>query len=1012
MSPRPTNLQKSEQRFKTLAAGTFEGIAVTENGKFLDCNDQLASMLGYERSEIIGQSIVSLVAPEDRERVIGNIKEGVECRVEHGAIRKDGSHIIVETHGKTILQDGVQLRITAVRDITERKLAEDRLSQNQLLLQSIIDNSSAVIFLKDIGGHYLLINRRFTEIFHLNKDEVLGRTDYDFLAVSVADPIRVADEKVRVANTTLEFEEVVPQDDGPHTYLVLKFPLQDANGKPYAICGIGTDITERKRDQEAIRELNQNLEQKVRERTRELEEKEAQQRSLNRALRLLSSCSEILIHAKNDRFLLNDICRKVVEDGGYLMAWVGFSEQDDNKTVRPVAESGFEDGYLNRINITWADTDRGRGPTGTAIRTGITQINQDCFNNPLMIPWREAALKRGYQSSIALPLINERKTFGALTIYAKDPFAFKPEEIRLLEELANSLAFGIIGLRTSVARNQAEELLKQSEIRYRLLLENAADAVLVVDPERHFIYANNQASKMLGCGIEELLKMSITDIVLTNDSEIALSQFAQLKERGNLQSEIYLKRCDGSSVPVDLNAVLLPDGNLYASCRDITERLNYETQLEYRATRDGLTGLANRSLFNDRLDQEIKKSQRSGEPLALLFVDLDSFKEINDTLGHQVGDVLLIEVARRILACVRETDTVARLGGDEFLVILPELSDSSRASIVAEKIIESLAQTYQLSEERAYVTASLGISIYPSDAGDSVNLLIAAERAMYLSKNEGRNRISYFTKEMQKDAQDSFQLAQDLHDVLPNNQFQLYFQPIVNMKTGQVIKAEALIRWLHPKRGMVSPVQFIPIAERSSIINSIGNWVFKESLIYAKRWTKLLGAPFKIGINMSPVQFMMKGQHAIWIEYLQQAKLHGDSVIVELTEGILIKDRPEVMQQLLRFRDAGIEVAIDDFGTGYSSLSYLNKFHIDYLKIDQSFTRNLAIGSSDLALSKAIIVMAHELGMKVIAEGIETDEQRDLLINAGCDFGQGYLFSKPVPANEFEKFVGTCVSIS
>ncbi len=1009
MSLRLTDLQRSEQRFKTLAAGTFEGVAITANGKFLDCNDQLASMLGYERSEIIGQPVSNMVAPEDRDRVIANIKQGGEARIEHGVIRKDGSRLIVETHGQTIVQNDIPVRITAIRDITDRKRTENSLIQNQLLLQSIIDNSSAVIFLKDLQGHYLLVNRRYAEIFHFNKNEMLGRTDHDIFPANIADALRVADEMVCAANATLEFEEIIPHDAGPHTYLVLKFPLQDVNGTPYAVCGIATDITERKRDQEAIRELNQNLEQKVRERTQELEQKEAQQRSLNRALRLLSSCSEILIQSRNDQFLLNDICRKIVEDGGYLMAWVGFSGNDVNKTVHPIAESGYENGYLNSIDITWADTDRGQGPTGAAIRTGITQINQDCLNNPLMIPWREAALKRGYQSSIGLPLSNEGKPFGALTIYAKEPFAFEPEEIKLLEELASTLAFGIVGLRTSVARNQAEELLQQSEARYRLLLANAADAVLVTNLHRRLVYANHQAEKLLGCSVDALLEMSITDIVPADDSEIVLRQFAQLKEHGNLRLEVHLKRCDGSRVPVDLNAVLLPDGNVYASCRDITERLNYEAQLEHRATRDNLTGLANRSLFNDRLDQEVKKSQRSGEALALLYIDLDGFKEINDTLGHHIGDILLIEVARRLLACVRETDTVARLGGDEFLVILPELRESSRASIVAEKIIESLAQTYRLGEDRAYVTASLGISIYPADAGDSANLLIAAERAMYLSKAEGKNRISYFTVEMQQDAQDSFQLAQDLHDALPNHQFQLYFQPIVDMKSGRIIKAEALIRWLHPKRGMVSPAQFIPIAERSSIINDIGNWVFRESLVYAKRWAGLLGAPFKVGVNMSPVQLMMKDQHTIWVDYLRQADLHGDSLIVELTEGILVKDRPEVMQQLLRFRDAGIEVAIDDFGTGYSSLSYLNKFDIDYLKIDQSFTRKLSPGSSDLALSKAIIVMAHELGMEVIAEGIETNEQRDLLVEAGCDFGQGYLFSKPVPADEFEKLVGTYV---
>jgi EAL domain-containing protein (putative c-di-GMP-specific phosphodiesterase class I) len=276
---------------------------------------------------------------------------------------------------------------------------------------------------------------------------------------------------------------------------------------------------------------------------------------------------------------------------------------------------------------------------------------------------------------------------------------------------------------------------------------------------------------------------------------------------------------------------------------------------------------------------------------------------------------------------------------------------------------------------------------------------------MYMSKSEGRNCFHFFTEEMQEATRKHHQMAQDLYSALSKNQFSLYFQPIVDLKTGGLFKAETLLRWQHPVRGMIGPAEFIPVAEEIGIIDEIGDWVFKEALEQGNRWAKFIGHAFRVSVNISPVQFLARKQSSVWINHVHEMKLPGNSVSIEITEGTLLNDRPEIAESLLAVHEAGMEVAIDDFGTGYSSLSYLQKFKIDYLKIDQSFVRNLARGSTDLALSEAIIAMAHKLDMKVIAEGIETAEQRDLLMEAGCDFGQGYLFSKPVPRQEFEKLL-------
>jgi diguanylate cyclase (GGDEF)-like protein len=392
--------------------------------------------------------------------------------------------------------------------------------------------------------------------------------------------------------------------------------------------------------------------------------------------------------------------------------------------------------------------------------------------------------------------------------------------------------------------------------------------------------------------------------------------------------------------------------------------------------------------------------------MALLFIDLDRFKEVNDTLGHDMGDILLMETARRIGGCIRESDTVARLGGDEFTVILSEVDDTKNVERVAQCILKELAEPFQLGDEMAYISASIGITLFPDDADNVEALLRNADQAMYVAKNQGRNQASYFTAALQEIAQERRRLTHDLRGALLANQFVLHFQPIMNLKTGRINKAEALIRWQHTDRGLISPMGFILLAEETGLINEIGDWVFKEAVCWAKRWSDQFGKDFQISVNVSPVQFLSEELSCeAWHAYLRSIDLDGQNIVIEITEGLLLKAASGVTDKLLKFRDAGIQVAVDDFGTGYSSLSYLKKFDIDYLKIDKSFVDNLATDNNDMVLSEAIIVMAHKLGLQVIAEGVETEEQRKLLSNAGCDYAQGYLFSKPVPPESFEALI-------
>jgi diguanylate cyclase (GGDEF)-like protein len=438
---------------------------------------------------------------------------------------------------------------------------------------------------------------------------------------------------------------------------------------------------------------------------------------------------------------------------------------------------------------------------------------------------------------------------------------------------------------------------------------------------------------------------------------------------------------------------------------EVHDRLQVERALR-EVNVDRLTGLPNRNVFHDRLDMDIKKAHRSGLPLALLFIDLDHFKEINDTLGHDIGDLLLKQVGQRLQAYVRETDTVARLGGDEFTITLADLHDTGKVTDVAQKIRNDLARPFRLKGELAYISASIGITLYPRDAQNAGDLLRNADQAMYQSKDHGRNRFTYFTPSMQEAAQARMAMSNELRRALDDGQLDVHYQPIVAMDSGRICKAEALMRWQHPQLGQVSPVDFIPIAEHTGLIVDLGNWVFRTALTQARRWREH-DADMTVNVNVSPAQFYhANGENCRnWVGNGAFAAIAGAStpeVGLEITEGLLLASNSLVLKQLLAFQQAGIKISLDDFGTGYSSLSYLRKFDLDFLKIDKSFVYNLENDAANVALCEAIIVMAHKLGLKVVAEGVETRQQYEVLRHAGCDYGQGYLFGAPLPARAFE----------
>jgi diguanylate cyclase (GGDEF)-like protein len=414
--------------------------------------------------------------------------------------------------------------------------------------------------------------------------------------------------------------------------------------------------------------------------------------------------------------------------------------------------------------------------------------------------------------------------------------------------------------------------------------------------------------------------------------------------------------------------------------------------------------LPNRKLFADLLEQMVSHAEMKSAPLWVLFLDLDNFNVINDTLGHERGDKLLVQVAERIESVLRKPDVLGRLGGDEFAIVLDEVDDISFIDKLATKLVDVVGQSYQIEHEEIYLSTSIGIAGYPSDSMNADDLIRFAEQSMYAAKEAGKGRFSYFTPELQKAAVMRVQLTSELRQALSGNQFRLCFQPIIDLSDMQVRKAEALIRWIHPEKGIISPGAFIPIAEETGVIGELGDWVISEALRQVKSWRDTYGVTLQISINMSPFQLRMyDDRHDGWLDDLRKLGLDGKDIVLEITEGILLRSEKFVKERLTKYRQRGIKVAIDDFGTGYSSLSYLKEFDIDFLKIDQSFIRRMEEGSSEHALSEAIIVMAHKLGLQVIAEGVEQQHQQAMLQKMECDFVQGYFYAKPMPPEDFAR---------
>ena len=578
-------------------------------------------------------------------------------------------------------------------------------------------------------------------------------------------------------------------------------------------------------------------------------------------------------------------------------------------------------------------------------------------------------------------------------------------------------------LRSIIQRKKVEEALFVEKERARVTLESIGDGVLSTDVSCNITYLNTQAERMTGWTRNDAQGRPVGEILHLIDSGTRqparnpIEMVILHKKNLALYARSVLVRRDGYEIPVEDSAAPIFDKNgevtgAVVTFRDVSETRAMADKMAHLAEHDYLTGLPNRLLLNDRLAQAVAYAERHHTQVAVLFLDLDNFKHINDSLGHSVGDKLLESVSKRLVAQVRHSDTVSRLGGDEFVIMVLENSHEEHSTIAAEKILRALAEPHVIAGNELHITTSIGISLYPADGQNAETLIKNADTAMYHAKKKGRNNFQFFNSEMNVWAVQRQVIEAELRKAIERNEFVLYYQPKIDLESGKVTGAEALVRWHHPQRGMIFPASFIPVAEDSGLIVTIGRIVLREACLQIKAWLNEGLETFVVSVNVSALEFRDKSFVQNVRQVLLESALEPRYLQLELTESVLMRNVDTSIPILHELKQIGVQLAVDDFGTGYSSLSYLSQFPIDVLKIDQSFVQRISADSGNSIIVSAVIGMGASLRQRVIAEGVETQEQLLFLNKHHCNEGQGFLFSAPVAAVEFGRYVREGIAAS
>ncbi|OWW22693.1 EAL domain-containing protein [Noviherbaspirillum denitrificans] len=749
-----------------------------------------------------------------------------------------------------------------------------------------------------------------------------------------------------------------------------------------------------------VAERTQDLAEANRTLTNEIAERERAQNDLahiNRMYSVLSHTNAAIVRITDRETLLDEICHVAVELGGFPLARIAMLD--------PVT-GGWSWVAKCGKDATLPECDEAihacLSAKFDALNGAIFKVcSSNIQNHPhwsAICPQSESA---GFKAHVFLQLRIGDRVAGMFSLYANEPDYFDDAQLRLLEEMTEDVSFALENMEREAQRKKTEDNLR----KLSRAVEQSANAVVITDRFGIIEYVNPWFTRITDYTADEVIGKTPR---ILKSGETHPETYKRLWE--TIQSgkewtgELHNTKKNGEMYwCLEVISPLKDEqGNIthfVAVTEDISERKQTEQTIRHLAFHDPLTGLPNRRLFNDRLHQAAAMRHRKDNAFALMLLDLDRFKTVNDTLGHEIGDALLKAVAARLLNSCRQGDTLARMGGDEFALIALEIHQPEDMARMAEKLLDVLKEPFHLFGHELYVTTSIGVTLYPNDASDADALIKNADIALYKAKDLGRNNFQFFTDDMNAAMMQRLRLESAMRWAIERNEFMLHYQPQVDVITGKIRGTEALIRWRHPEFGMISPAQFIPLAEETGMIVQIGDWILRTACAQAKAW-QVAGLPMRVAVNLSARQFHQGDLAETIAEILEQHDLPPSLLEVELTEGILMDDTSQTASVLDKLHGMGVQISIDDFGTGYSSLSYLKRLPIQILKIDQSFVRDIHTDPDDRAIVTAVIALAHSMKLRVVAEGVETPEQLAFLKEYDCDMMQGYLFSRPVSGDD------------